>query len=517
MLDRHVLGLDVGTHSVKAVELRADLRRLEFIRFEEQVLSREASPEEVEASVRSFLQERELPIEYLVAALPSASVTQRHLRFPFHGARRVAQAIDFQIQEELPFPLDDAIRAHEQIGLGAEQTEVLVVISPREDVREYLDAMRRMSLEPRIIDVEGAVLANLSRYLNEAGLGRLLLDVGHTKTNLCLVVDGKPVLLRRIPIAGRHFTEAIATDKGFSFEEAQAYKHEYGVFESGTTKPASPTLGNMLDRLARETLRSLESTVSDPHDPSAPSQLLIVGGSAQLDGLSGFLEERTDLERVELDLGAGPRLGLGAPKFAQAAALALRGTGRKAATKIDFRQDEFAYTADLSALRTQLQVSVGLFLLVLALWLASTVARMLISESRVETLQQTIASIHAQTFPNSPADGDFMQAMEREFRATRELADHLGVTGHGLSILDALWEISMRVPEELDITFDELRIDRTNVTGRGHTRDFVSADQLRNQLSRIEGFGNVLVSNVVNDSRRGGKNFTLKIRLEDES
>jgi hypothetical protein len=107
--------------------------------------------------------------------------------------------------------------------------------------------------------------------------------------------------------------------------------------------------------------------------------------------------------------------------------------------------------------------------------------------------------------------------MEREFRATRELADHLGVTGHGLSILNALWEISMRVPEELDITFDELRIDRTNVTGRGHTRDFVSADQLRNQLSRIEGFGNVLVSDVINDSRRGGKNFTLKIRLEDES
>jgi general secretion pathway protein L len=366
-------------------------------------------------------------------------------------------------------------------------------------------------------DVEGAVLANLSRYWNEDGLGRLVLDVGHSKTNLCLVVEGKPVLLRRIPVAGRHFTEAITADKGFSFEEAQAYKHEYGAFEFGSTKPASPALGSMLERLARETLRSLESMVSDPHDPAAPSQLLVVGGSAQLDGLSGFLEERTGLERVELDLGAGPRLGLGAPRFAQAAALALRGTGRRAATQIDLRQDEFAYTADLSALRTQLQVSAGLFLLVLALWFASTVARMLISESRVETLQQTLASIHTQAFPNSRADGDFMQAIEREFRGTRELADHLGVTGRGLSILDALQEISTRVPAELDITFDELRIDRTNITGRGHTRDFVSADQLRSQLSRIEGFGSVLVSDVVNDSRRGGKNFTLKIRLEDES
>ncbi|MEE9281098.1 MAG: pilus assembly protein PilM [Myxococcota bacterium] len=517
MFERVVLGLDVGSYSVKAVELRADLRRSELLRFEEHVFPLGASRDEIAAGVADFLEEHGLSRERVVAALPTERVTQRHLRFPFSGAKKIAQAIDFQIHDELPFPLEETIRAHEYVGLSAGQTDVLVVIAPREDVGTCLEALRRMQVEPRILEVEGAVLANLSPYLSGETPSVAILDVGHGKTNLCLVSHGKPVLLRRIPIAGRHFTEAIARDKGLRFEEAQAFKHEYGVFERASTKPATPLLGSALDRLARETLRSLQSMLSDAVDPATPKELVIAGGSAQLRGLSGFLGERTGLRPVELSLENGPRLGVGTAKFAQATALALRGAGGKTTTRLDFRQDEFTYTADLSALRPQLQLSVALFAMVLALWLVSTIVRLVVSESQVEALEQTIASIHQQTFPQSPADGDVMRVMELEFGRTRELADHLGVTGRGLSTLDALREISMRVPTQLDVTFDELRIDRKNITGRGHTPDFVSADQLRRQLSRTAGFGKVLVSDVTNDTRRGGRNFTLKIRLEEES
>ncbi len=516
MFDRRVLGLDIGSYSVKAVELCADWRRSEFVRFEEQVLPVGALPEEVEARVRSFLEERGLPMQYVVVALPSEHVTQRHLRLPFRGSRRVAQAIDFQIQEELPFPLEDTIRSHERVELGAEQTGVLVVISARDEVRSCLDAMHRMHVDPRIVDVEGAVLANLSPHLNEGHARRLVLDIGHSKTNLCLLIEGNPILLRRIPIAGHHFTKAIAGDMDLSFEEAEAYKHEHGIFEFASSKPSSPALSCTLDRLVREILRSVQATLSDSLDPVAPSELLLVGGSAELPGLSAYLQEHTGLGLSELSLGDGPRLAVGTSKFAQAAALAQRGAGGKATTRIDFRQNEFAYTADLSALSKQLQVTVALFALMLALWFASTVVRTIISESRVATLQETIASIHRQTFPTSKAGGRTLRELELEFSGTRQLADHLGVTSRGLSVLDALRDISARLPAELDVTFDELRIDRKNITGRGHTRDFASADRIRRELSQIDDFGRVLISDVVSDARRGGKNFTLKIRLEDQ-
>ena len=46
--------------------------------------------------------------------------------------------------------------------------------------------LRRMELEPRVVESEGASLANLSSFLGLDDVSRLILDVGHSKTNLCL-------------------------------------------------------------------------------------------------------------------------------------------------------------------------------------------------------------------------------------------------------------------------------------------------------------------------------------------
>jgi hypothetical protein len=138
---------------------------------------------------------------------------------------------------------------------------------------------------------------------------------------------------------------------------------------------------------------------------------------------------------------------------------------------------------------------------------------MLAAESRAETLRQEVGSIFEQTFPDSAREGDPLAAMEEEFDETRQLAEHLGVTGRGLSALEALREISARVPRSLDISFDEVRIEGSGIVTRGHTSDFVSADLLRSQLAGFEGFGRVVISDVTTDSRRGGKTFTMKIRL----
>ena len=520
MFDRVVLGLDVGSYAVKAVQLRAGLRDVEFVRFEQLVLPPDAPPEEVEATIHLFIQRKELPLEFLVTALSTDRGTQRHLRFPFSGAKRVAAAVDFEIEEELPMQLESTIRTHEQVLARPDQTEVLVAIAPREEVQAHLDSMARMDFDPRVIEVEGASLANLFRYLNLSDLPRLVLDIGHRKTNLALIVDGRPVMLRHIPAAGRHLTEALAREHDLSFETAESLKHEAGVFEPGSTKPLSRALRDVLERLVHETTRSVQSMVSDPLGATAPTEIVLVGGSAVLRGLPDFFAERTGIPcrrlRIEReDEGAVAFANEGVAAFAQAASLALRGSATERTTQMDFRQGDLRYTADLSSLRNQLQLAVALFGLALLLWVASAASRMLTAESRVEALRAEVASIFHQTFPDSRREGSPLAAMEEEFAETQQLAEHLGVTGRGLSALDALREISSRVPTGLDISLDEVRLERNSIVTRGHTNDLASADRLRSQLAGFEGFGRVVISDVTTDARRGGKTFTMKIRLED--
>ena len=516
MFGRIVLGLDIGTYSVKIAELREGLRSVEFLRFEEARFPPGATLEERESTIQLFLEQKALSREFVVGALPSDHVTQRHLRFPFSGAKKIVRAIPFEIEEDLPFALESTILTHDQVLAQPDQTDVLVVMAAREEVDAYLASMRRMELDPRVLEMEGAVISNLCSYLDLTDSNRLLLDIGHSKTSVCLLVNGKPVLLRSIPIAGHHLTEAIAKGLHMTYEAAEEHKHAFGVFEAGSSKPACAPLQSVLDRLLRETLRSLQSVVSDPLDRIAPTEILLIGGSARVEGLPHYIEERSGLPCAVLSASGAEALNTAGPAvFAHAAALALRGSRTARTTQFNFRQAEFSYTPDLSGLRSQLRLAVVLFALGLILWPLSVWSDLKARQREAEALKGQIATICAQTFPQVACSEQPFEAIEIQVRFKRELANHLGITGSGLSALEVMRELSERVSPELGISLRELKIERRSLLARGHSRDLRSVDQMREALTHVESFQDVRLTDVQTDSRSGGKTFSLMIKFRE--
>jgi general secretion pathway protein L len=520
MFERTITGLDVGSHSVKAAELRAGLRTVEFVRFEEGLLP-PGPPEEREAALFTFVRERSLSLELIVGALPSDRFTQRHLRFPFSDPRRVRQAVPFEVEGALAIGLEGLLLAHESARVSTDQTDVLAMMCPRGEVATWLNAMRHAGVEPRILEADGVVLANLSASLELSDVPRLLIDLGHSKTNVCLLVDGRPALLRSIPLAGRHLDAALAADLQLEPEAAVHYKCDRGAFDAGGA-PLGPQTAALLQRLAQEILRSVQAVVSDSLQPLAPAEAVLVGGTALLHGLPGWLSTGIGLpcRRLQVPESAPEVAALaraGPERFAQAAALALRGASTRRVTTVDFRQGEFAYTPDLTDLRRGLQVSVGLLAAVLLLWIGSLAAEVASENRRATRLREAIANVYAQTFPDAPPESDAFRALEQRVQSTRELAEHLGVTGTGLSGLDVLREISGRIPNELDVSLTELNVERRSVQARGYARDFESVDRIRKELSGVEWFEEVRLTDVVTDPRRGGKNFNLTIRLREAS
>jgi general secretion pathway protein L len=266
----------------------------------------------------------------------------------------------------------------------------------------------------------------------------------------------------------------------------------------------------------------VQSVIGDPLDAIAPTEILLVGGTSRAKGLPEYIEETAGLPCHVLTVrdGEKPMASLseaGAGLYGQAAALALRGASTERVTRTDFRQADLSYTPDLSGMSRQLQFCLALFGLFLALWIGSGVARNVANGRSVRQLRADMQSIFSQTFPDAPAVADPLAALETRTREMRELANHLGVTDSGLSVLDVLREISARTPDDLDVSLDDLRIERRSIVARGHSNDFVSADRLKAELAKFSGFRQVLITDVKSDSRRGGKTFMLNIRLEDES
>lgn len=522
MFEREITGLDVGSYSAKAVVLEAGLRGFEIVRACQAVLPEDAPPEEREAALFDFVRREALPLETVIAALPSDRITQRHMRFPFSDPRRIQQAIPFEIEDDLPVALSQVVLTYEHARNASGQTDVLAVVSPRGEVGAWLHQLELAGIDPRILELDGAVLANLSGPLELADVAHLVIDVGHGTTTLCLLVAGRPVALRSIRIAGRDLTRAVAADLGLSPDAAQEHKHRFGVFR-GETQPAGESVAAVLARLVRELRRSMESIVGDPLHPIAPAEVVLVGGSALLPGLDRYVGQALALPCSALSVPAGdpelaPLSEVDAPLFAQAAALALRGAPTARVTSMDFRVGEFAYTPDLGSLSRSLGVTAALVVLTLLLWIGALGTQLWVRGARAEALETRIGELYSTTFDGAPApEGDPFDAMELRTRETRALANHLGVTGNGLSALEVLRELSAKIPAELDVGLTELNIERHTIQARGRAKDFESVDRVRAELAGHAWFDDVRLTDVVTDPRRGGKSFNLQIRLSEGS
>jgi hypothetical protein len=347
--------------------------------------------------------------------------------------------------------------------------------------------------------------------------------VGHRKSNLCLLVGGHAIALRRIPIGGHHLTEALVRDRGWSHAQAQEHKHAEGVFERGSTKPLGAGVRDALDRLARETLRSIQSVVSDPTDLVAPVQIVLVGGSARLAGLGEYLGEKTSIECRALELpasaeGAERLATVSLPAYAQSIALALRGSRTERVTRTDFRSGSFAHGPGLAHMRGQLQLSLALLGAFLLLWAGSAAVKTWMLERDVRLREEALTSIYSQLFGGEEVPRDPLAAIESRARETRELANHLGLTGVGASSLTVLREISQRAPPDLDVTLEELRIGGRSITARGRVRDLASLDRFKAELQKYDGFQSVDMGNVTTDPRNPDqKSFTLEIHPREGS
>lgn len=511
---KNVLGLDLGSHSIKAVELQQSLRRLEAVQVRA-VLRAHAELELVELLGR-FAQVHQLATEHVVTAVRGDRISVRRLTFPFAERRRLNQAVPFEVEDRLPFDLDDVVLDWSVVGGDRSSAEVVAAVAPRREVSEIIDTLHAAGCDPRTVECEGLVLANLTAAFDLPG-NRVIADIGHAKTTLCALADERAVAARSIGVAGRALTEALAQDRGVGLEEAERAKCSEGVLDAALGGP-SPKAGAVLEQIANEIVRfvaSLESVMD-----GGVSELTLVGGTSQLDRIDELLAERTGVPTARIGLpreedGLGLVAGGSPVIFAPAIALALRGTARSR-MRLNFRQDEFSRRVDLSRYRRQFGLTGILAAAVAALAVVSFSTGALLESARARRIEQQIAALYTEVFPGAPVPENPVSALRQAARQASERAEFLGVYRGNLSALDLLTEISRRIPEDLDVVFEEVSIDHQTIRIRVASSSFEAADRLGAELAKFGPFAQARIGAIETDRRSGGKKFTVTISLSAE-
>jgi type IV pilus assembly protein PilM len=517
----NILGLDLGSHSLKAVEIRQTLRGFEIVAL--RILPRANSETPVSEVLRHFIRMHRLSTDHVICAIPSHRISARRCSFPFRDRKRLSQAVPFEVEADSLFDLEKVLVDWEIVGGDRSRADVVANIATRAEVSELLHSLREADCEPRTLEAEGLILSHLASLFDLPGT-QLLIDLGHVKTTCCLISDGRPIAARTFAIAGAALTKALARDRTLSAEEAERVKCESGVF--GTSLDDVPAeSAAVLDRIAREivrTLGALETAIS-ALDSGPVSEITLCGGSAQLDHLDEYLTARTGIHTTRLGrlLESHQKSAVtesSAIVFAPAIALALRGTAQ-AKTRMNFRQDEFAVRIDLGRYRRELTWPLTLAIVATVLALVNIGTTTVLERYRASRVEQQIEGLYTELFPGESVPTNTIVALREKVRSAGERAEFLGVYRGNLSALDLLTKISMLVPEDLDLVFDELSIDRQVVRMQVFAKSFEAADRLGADLAKFPPFARARIGAIETDPKRGGKRFnvTISLALDEEA
>ncbi len=362
-----VIGLDIGSYSIKAVEIVKTFKSYEIANFYENVIPNlEGVPMEtiVPTCMEQLFQENDLVADRIVTAMPGQFISSRILTFNFSDPRKIQTAVFAEIEEAVPFMMEEMIIDNHVLGTSGGKTTVLAVMTRKAFLRNFLDLLQRIHIDPKLVDVDSLAFYNLCSYLTlEPGKSVALVDIGHEKTSVCIIRDGLLKMFRSINLGGRYVTDFLARDFETSFQEAQRMKHAISrvicVDDQATDLQGSDKMVAERSTLAASAIvKELGRTIYayKTVGQEAISQILISGGTSNIKNFDLFLQDHLEVpvERLRLDatsLKINPELQPQMSIMPQGVAIGMRTvTTIGNQSQINLRKGEFAYVQNYEAL-----------------------------------------------------------------------------------------------------------------------------------------------------------------------
>ncbi|MGA6828952.1 pilus assembly protein PilM [Nitrospira sp. NS4] len=498
------VGLDIGQTGLKAVRFRRRLSGRETIDYFHHPMPF-ARPEDLEParrvqSLRGFLWQNGLyATDRLVTAIPCQDLFVRTLSFPFKDPDKLSQVVPFEMENLVPMPLEDLAIGSLLLPPGMDAagdlrttkgSDVLVTAAPKDKLSEHLRFLAEADLEPDAINVDAMALFSVTQYLREQGgtvpRDLAIIDVGASKTTLCLIQEGRPVVLRTILWGGNHLTQALAVRHACSFAEAERRKRTLAV------QQVEAWLEPLLKEL-RVTLQAYEGT-----ERGRLTHCWVSGGGAKLKDIGGYVAQHLGLYPV------GPRQGFGAnsPRaFSIAFGLAIhpkivrprwRFKPTPAGLAVDLKavSDAAAPQTETSPRDRRLAFLGAVLLGTLAI--ADGVVHLTLKEQRLGQLKRTLQSQYEQGFGPGAAPGEELD--QARFRLAAVEKSLSAIDGSEGRILATMAIFMKQMPAGLPVKVRELTVDGGIVLLEGETTSFESVEKIKQTFSSGSQFKEVAVS-----------------------
>jgi len=299
---RSLLGLDIGSSSVRAAEVSAKTDPPTLERFASVDLPRGAvsggeiaDHGTVAAAIKELIGKGRFTVKRTAIGIANQKVVVRQIDMPHMPEEELQGALQFQAQEYIPIPIEDAILDFQILeetanDAGEQIQKVLLVAAQRGMVNDFVSVAQQAGLDPAVVDL--SPFADM-RALGTPGTllgsrdGEAIIDIGSGITNIVVHEQGKPRFVRILPLGGNDITDALVTAMNVDAAEADSVKGRIGLSpESGPVpaEGAAKVIEQRASSFIDEVRGSIDYYLTQP-GAARITTVILTGGGSKLPGL----------------------------------------------------------------------------------------------------------------------------------------------------------------------------------------------------------------------------------------
>lgn len=277
-------------------------------------------------------------------AVAGHTVFNRFVKLPPVQDDRVAQIVEFEARQNVPFPINEVVWDYEFSSEGGVETEVVLVAMKSDALNEINEQVVESKLATDGVDVAPLALYNAFRYsYPDVDEPAVLIDLGARSTNMVFVEPGR-FFVRNFLVGGASITSAVSKEFSIGFAEAESQKINRGFIAPGGAvqehedpeiAALSKVIRNAASNLHTQVMRTITFYRSQ-QGGAQPRRVFITGGGALLGNMISFLNEKlklpvevfNPLRGVQLDRSLKSDVAAAdAPFLGELVGLALRSSG----------------------------------------------------------------------------------------------------------------------------------------------------------------------------------------------
>jgi type IV pilus assembly protein PilM len=306
---KNLVGLDIGSNSIKAVELqkKGNTYHLVNLGFENLLPDTVVDGQIMELNnvsnvITSIFTEHQIKTSRVAAGVSGHSVIVKNIVLPQMTADELHESFSWHAEEHIPFDISEVNLDYHVTGSSAETLNVLMAACKSDKIANVKQAIQLAGKQPTVIDVDTFALQNCYElnYQPNAGEVVALLNIGASTMNINILNGTRSVFARDASVGGSQYTSLLQKELGLTFEQAEAVKRGYPLPDGIAARPIQPIIETVSDILALEIRKTMDFYRATAEESEESIQkILIAGGSSKLPGLPEYLAKRFEIP-VEL-------------------------------------------------------------------------------------------------------------------------------------------------------------------------------------------------------------------------